>query len=1350
MSIYVDKTAKKENQTISNSSPKQQSNSDSAFQLVDNRPEAIAQRSLQEAISNTSSVQNKTEPIQKKQNHTGLPDQLKTGIENLSGYSMDDVKVHYNSTKPVQLNAHAYAQGTNIHMTNGQEKHLAHETWHVVQQKQGRVKPTLQLKGKVNVNDDKNLEKEADVMGNTALKLGETHQRKESLIISRPILNLQTLPLQRMVEFSGETISQLTIGPPPNKVKFKRKRIVTDFGKAFFRQEMIMTPFLQRVQSIVPALLGKTYKVALDYFVHHANEMIASSAFSEFTIQGQKNILEKVILLNQLARSEVRPEERGKEIDELAKIYVMALDLFFHSEREATPGVDTPPSLKLNVVPADASPKPQWLFLFSTKTFAVYDTNPLQNLTDAERYVKTTKAKWSGLEEAHYNNILLSGAADVLMKPSSGAHYLDQHEHTPLSHGPQGDASTYHRSANHPLFDGLGKSEKARVLASMVVRKDSIRPKKKGGGGESHVGLYPNTFTFLRNRKVKPPVPTSSLVPKTMDRGTGDLYDRSLDYKLSLCRRATALTGKLKYLTVGVYNNYPLVMVHFDLEGFITAYGKEVDTMPSDGTKKAFTKFLMNYYTGLVNYFAKSAGINITMVERSSFGFNTPSIAETGQSFRLNLGLMPPMYANVQAHALRLLDAQLADLMKNKAARNFRNHKLDATHEYFAGKTQAINAIDDWLVFALYPVESRGKPAISNATRKRENLDFINARSFNIMAHFQGKVNGLGMVLSHLFADMKMKGDSVSTDISAEETKYSYKVPSKGNPYSPDREIEANYASFLMLLRQKVISVAQQAQDPELNKQLRNLMPLIIPGNPYIEKTLDLVNELFIIHAVHHLESKKSAYVDDDYGSDSEVEEDEERASKDSPVLTESAAPVKRVLTGKKIITHNGMRALLSSIDSAVKIVYKNAKKLKIDIEGAYYEMDDAVKASKITATITGDGPGDAHILVRDINACVTDGGKSKMVIDPSLIESGARAWIIDTTSATQAQMNGLVEGFRKSHATALYLVSSGFKQEQFGADRNQYGTVRVFTDKKAKVMLGNILNTIKASDKPLAATAHIYRRFMKSIGAVPRNTFILRGSKDISSASKKPDIESEWEQFDFSFLKDIKDTQTKHELVNAFSTALLTVPVQGDDPGAERADHSHHANEFIHAGLAKSVKKSESDKNWFNILANVGGGDCLLHALEAKNLDFAEVLALRAQLSASAAHTTAATVSGSSVYQSLYQSGLMTSTLHERMQNKHQIPRAVYQAAIRIPGLYAGEEEIRAFCHLRGGRVLIVTNTGELREVTAGGAAAVGSLTSLGKEAFLARIAEYGRGGAIVLYKSPNHWEKITSLRAE
>jgi hypothetical protein len=116
-------------------------------------------------------LQGKFEPAQRaeKVNETGMPDNLKAGIESLSGFSMDHVRVHYNSDKPAQLNAHAYAQGSEIHLAPGQEKHLPHEAWHVVQQMEGRVRPTMQMKGGVQVNDDRGLETEASHMGDQAM-----------------------------------------------------------------------------------------------------------------------------------------------------------------------------------------------------------------------------------------------------------------------------------------------------------------------------------------------------------------------------------------------------------------------------------------------------------------------------------------------------------------------------------------------------------------------------------------------------------------------------------------------------------------------------------------------------------------------------------------------------------------------------------------------------------------------------------------------------------------------------------------------------------------------------------------------------------------------------------------------------------------------------------------------------------------------------------------------------------------------------------------------------------------------------------------------------------------------------
>lgn len=106
--------------------------------------------------------------VQPVANRTGLPDRLKAGVEALSGMAMDNVRVHRNSPEPAKLGAHAYAKGTDIHLASGQERHLPHEAWHVVQQQQGRVKPTMQMKGGTPVNDDPALEREADEMGRRA------------------------------------------------------------------------------------------------------------------------------------------------------------------------------------------------------------------------------------------------------------------------------------------------------------------------------------------------------------------------------------------------------------------------------------------------------------------------------------------------------------------------------------------------------------------------------------------------------------------------------------------------------------------------------------------------------------------------------------------------------------------------------------------------------------------------------------------------------------------------------------------------------------------------------------------------------------------------------------------------------------------------------------------------------------------------------------------------------------------------------------------------------------------------------------------------------------------------------
>ncbi|PTQ78763.1 uncharacterized protein DUF4157 [Nitrosomonas oligotropha] len=196
-------------------------------QLMNNNPQLLAQRKMlsgepAQRVEEEEPLQKKSKSIQRVEeeelqkkaatdsptqlreqsstqtnntaNNTGLPDNLKSGIESLSGMSMDSVRVHYNSSQPAQLNALAYAQGTDIHVAPGQEQHLPHEAWHVVQQAQGRVQPTMQMKEGISINDNRGLEHEADVMGAKASRMPLTVSqttRIDSIKNSIPLLQLK-------------------------------------------------------------------------------------------------------------------------------------------------------------------------------------------------------------------------------------------------------------------------------------------------------------------------------------------------------------------------------------------------------------------------------------------------------------------------------------------------------------------------------------------------------------------------------------------------------------------------------------------------------------------------------------------------------------------------------------------------------------------------------------------------------------------------------------------------------------------------------------------------------------------------------------------------------------------------------------------------------------------------------------------------------------------------------------------------------------------------------------------------------------------------------------------------------
>jgi hypothetical protein len=83
--------------------------------------------------------------------------------------------VHYNSDEPAKIKRGAFTKGKDIYLARGKENLLPHEIIHIIQQMQGRVKPTKF--GEIEINDDEDLEREANEMGNLLQELSKDPTR---------------------------------------------------------------------------------------------------------------------------------------------------------------------------------------------------------------------------------------------------------------------------------------------------------------------------------------------------------------------------------------------------------------------------------------------------------------------------------------------------------------------------------------------------------------------------------------------------------------------------------------------------------------------------------------------------------------------------------------------------------------------------------------------------------------------------------------------------------------------------------------------------------------------------------------------------------------------------------------------------------------------------------------------------------------------------------------------------------------------------------------------------------------------------------------------------------------------
>lgn len=306
----------------------------------------------------------------------GLPVPLLSGIAALSGVDLSDVRVHRDSAAPAQLHALAYAQSNEIHVGPGQEAHLPHEAWHVVQQRQGRVRETMRMAG-IGVNDDAELEREADRMGARAVSQGTSiaadgrghpaampAQRSEregsptasnglAATISQrraesTVVELDHSPTAALASEPGQGHANTNLvrqcanilwskGDPP---------VITeiDFGKRSGQQDDHATAYTVFELGVLQNLGKKPLQEAIIQLLLLANEIIEFPSFLEYKDQGLANKVNKLKadlneLLQGLLDKTFSPLYAGGQLGRLIDDYLRVRNLVPGTKMDKTDAI---------------------------------------------------------------------------------------------------------------------------------------------------------------------------------------------------------------------------------------------------------------------------------------------------------------------------------------------------------------------------------------------------------------------------------------------------------------------------------------------------------------------------------------------------------------------------------------------------------------------------------------------------------------------------------------------------------------------------------------------------------------------------------------------------------------------------------------------------------------------------------------------------------------------------------------------------------------------------------------------------------------------------------------------------
>ncbi len=171
MKTTADKSSEPQHQAVTHEPAHQQGRSRVGVKFIDNRADTANLRQLQIVIDDSPRMRNLT--------------QLKAIMsDNLRSAAMQYLHaiVDNSPRRVVQRQQYSRVLGTSIKLQAGLSDAVLQRSHEPVQQVQGNVRPTtMRIKGKVSVNDDAGLEKEADVREARALQMKPQEDKSEAV-----------------------------------------------------------------------------------------------------------------------------------------------------------------------------------------------------------------------------------------------------------------------------------------------------------------------------------------------------------------------------------------------------------------------------------------------------------------------------------------------------------------------------------------------------------------------------------------------------------------------------------------------------------------------------------------------------------------------------------------------------------------------------------------------------------------------------------------------------------------------------------------------------------------------------------------------------------------------------------------------------------------------------------------------------------------------------------------------------------------------------------------------------------------------------------------------------------------